>query len=101
MNQECFAVLPPPATVIEISKRYRGIVFVRGFCRSVVMAGGYMAFLGGFRLCSDPNLTSCWAEPCELDVALLNGASFEIVKETGWMRRTSPPGVEFLTEEPE
>ena len=96
MIPECFVFLPPEGKVVELFRKYRCVHFVQGFCREVIVAGGHMEFLGGFRLATDPGLNSGWAEPCELDVALIKGASFELVEEVDWMRTTVPPGAEFL-----
>lgn len=87
---ELFLLQPPPEMVVEIYVRHRKFHFLRGYCRSLVCAGGHVHFHDAFQRCSNPAMTTTWAEQVLLEYVALKELSIDVAPAQPWMRFIVP-----------
>ncbi len=85
-------ITPQPGYVVGVYHRCGGVGFLQCFCRGVLVADSLMCFVDTFRRTSDVGLARCWSEPCDIGAQTGNDLTFDIVRETPWMRQSRLEG---------
>ncbi len=83
-------IQPKLGSVIEICVREGRITFIVGHCRGLILSGGLVRFVGGFRRCTDPEMSVAWAEAQDWRFLAKRRFSVACVPEQEWMTPVIP-----------